>query len=105
MTRRRRSPGGHPPPSALRRRLAALRPGLPTVITCAVILALAFFAHPLGAVAATNDIFTVAGNGTQGSDGDGGPATAAVLNAPIAVAELPDGGFVLADPSSTACGE
>jgi hypothetical protein len=31
----------HPPPRALRRRLAALRPGRPTTIACAIAIALA----------------------------------------------------------------
>jgi hypothetical protein len=31
----------HPPPSALRRRLAAMRPGRPTAVACAIAIALA----------------------------------------------------------------
>ena len=38
----------------------------------------------------------VAGNGTQGFSGDGGPATAASLDA-SAIAALPDGGFLIAE--------
>ncbi len=42
-------------------------------------------------------ITTVAGNGTGGFSGDGGPATAAQLNYPYDVASTPDGGFLIAD--------
>lgn len=42
-------------------------------------------------------ITTVAGNGTRGFGGDGGPATAAALNAPYGVSALPDGSFYIAD--------
>ena len=39
----------------------------------------------------------VAGNGKDGFAGDGGPATAAKLDVPRAVAAMPDGGFVVED--------
>jgi hypothetical protein len=42
-------------------------------------------------------ITTVAGTGVAGYSGDGGPAVAARLNEPHAVAALPDGGFLIAD--------
>src|SRR5262245_7982579 len=42
-------------------------------------------------------ITTVAGTGTFGFSGDGGPATAANLKAPLGVAPMPDGGFLIAD--------
>ncbi len=42
-------------------------------------------------------ITTVAGTGTAGFSGDGGPATTAMLSGPHAVAALPDGGFLIAD--------
>ena len=42
-------------------------------------------------------ITTVAGNGTRGYSGDGGPATAAEIFDPYGVAVMPDGGFLIAD--------
>jgi len=42
-------------------------------------------------------IRTVAGSGSYGSSGDGGPAAAASLQAPIGVAALSDGSFLIAD--------
>ncbi len=45
-------------------------------------------------------IRTVAGSGSYGSSGDGGPATAASLQAPIGVAALPDGSFLIADAAA-----
>jgi hypothetical protein len=47
--------------------------------------------------AAPGDISTVAGDGTLGSIGDGGPATAAEIASPRDVAALPGGGFLIAD--------
>jgi NHL repeat len=49
------------------------------------------------APAATNNIFTVAGDGTAGSGGDDGLATAAQLAQPKGVAATADGGFLIAD--------
>ena len=45
-------------------------------------------------------ITTVAGNGTSGFSGDGGPATAAQISASEDVALGPDGGFYIADQSN-----
>ena len=49
--------------------------------------------------AATQNITTVAGNGTAGAGGDFGPATSAQLNFPqgVAVVPAPFGGFAIAD--------
>ena len=53
---------------------------------------------PDGRMATADDtLTTVAGTGTNGYSGDGGPATAARLNNPRGVAALPDGGFLVAD--------
>jgi hypothetical protein len=48
-------------------------------------------------VSPTGIITTVAGNGTRGFSGDGGPATAAEIFDPNGLAVLPDGGFLIAD--------
>jgi streptogramin lyase len=48
-------------------------------------------------VAPDGIITTVAGNGTSGYSGDGGPATQAELNSPIGVAVGPDGSLYIAD--------
>jgi hypothetical protein len=45
----------------------------------------------------TGDIYTVAGNGTEGFAGDGGPATAAIVNTPQAVEVDRHGNLVIAD--------
>ncbi len=48
-------------------------------------------------VGADGIIETVAGNGTQGFSGDGGPATQAALNSPTGVALGPDGSLYIGD--------
>ena len=48
-------------------------------------------------VAADGTITTVAGDGTQGYTGDGGPASAARLNRPVGVAITDDNDFLIAD--------
>ncbi len=48
-------------------------------------------------VSAAGKIDTVAGTGTSGFSGDGGPATRAKLASPRGVAPLPGGGFLIAD--------
>ncbi|HEY3087842.1 MAG TPA: fibronectin type III domain-containing protein [Jatrophihabitantaceae bacterium] len=42
-------------------------------------------------------INTVAGSGNFGFSGDGGPATAADMKAPLGVTAMPDGGYLIAD--------
>ena len=49
------------------------------------------------AMQATGDIITVAGNGTEGSSGDGGPATSSELSHPQAVAVDAAGNLFIAD--------
>lgn len=62
-----------------------------------LLLCLALLAGASAAVAATNAIQTVAGTGTAGFAGDGGPATAARLNVPVQVLATADGGYYVAD--------
>jgi trimeric autotransporter adhesin len=51
-------------------------------------------------VSADGVITRVAGTGTMGGAGDGGPATDAQLNGPIGVASTADGGFLIADQNN-----
>jgi hypothetical protein len=53
--------------------------------------------HEIREVAPDGTITTVAGDGTAGYSGDGGPATSAELGAPRSVAPTADGGFLVAD--------
>ena len=55
------------------------------------------FGYRVRRVFPNGTIRTVAGTGTAGFSGDGGPATSARLNLPHAVAAMPDGGFLIAD--------
>jgi NHL repeat-containing protein len=48
-------------------------------------------------VTAAGTITTVAGTGTRGFSGDGGPAAVAQLDRPFAIAVMADGGFLIAD--------
>jgi hypothetical protein len=52
-------------------------------------------------VSPAGTITTVAGNGTAGFAGDGGPATAAELNTPLGVAVTADGGFLISDTANS----
>jgi hypothetical protein len=61
------------------------------------ILAACLVAVPSAIAAPPGNITTVAGNGTAGPLGDGGPATSAQLGTPRDVAALPNGGFLIAD--------
>jgi len=50
-----------------------------------------------GQAMSAGDIYTIAGDGTSGFSGDGGPATAAMLDEPVSVAFDPAGDVVFAD--------
>src|SRR6266568_1290272 len=52
-----------------------------------------FYGQPMTA----GDIYTVAGDGTQGFSGDGGPATTAELSSPVGVAVDAAGNLLIAD--------
>jgi hypothetical protein len=53
--------------------------------------------HRIRRISPSGQITTVAGTGTAGYAGDGGPATSARLNWPLDVEPTPDGGFLIAD--------
>ena len=53
-------------------------------------------------ISAAGVITRVAGTGTAGNSGDGGPATDAELSSPGGVAVTPDGGFLIADSGNYA---
>src|SRR3954467_4899166 len=75
--------------------MSPARPRLPILIaTVAIVLA---FASAAGPARADFGLATVAGTGAGGFGGDGGPATAALLNVPISVTALPGGGFLVAE--------
>jgi hypothetical protein len=78
---------------------AAHSPSPRPLAALAVFIALSL-AAPAAAGAATNTIFTVAGTGTAGAAGDGGPANLAQLSSPGAVAVLPNGGYLIADTAN-----
>ena len=53
-------------------------------------------AHVVRKISARGQLFTIAGTATQGFDGDGGPATAALLDSPLGLA-LGNGQLYIAD--------
>jgi sugar lactone lactonase YvrE len=62
-----------------------------------VLIFITFILTAAGAFAQTRVIIPVAGNGTAGFSGDGGPATAAELSDPAAVGTGPSGSLYIAD--------
>lgn len=56
-----------------------------------------FASNQIGRVGADGMVMPLAGNGTQGYDGDGGPALLAMLNQPSGLAVGPDGSLYIAD--------
>jgi hypothetical protein len=71
----------------------------PTVLAIAILAAAAAF--PATAAASPGEITTVAGNGTAGPLGDGGPATSAQISRPRDVVPLGGGGFLIADTDNS----
>ena len=53
--------------------------------------------HRIRRISPSGRITTVAGTGTYGYSGDGGPATSARLSWPVDVEPTPEGGFLIAD--------
>jgi hypothetical protein len=81
-------------------RTAALsRPGttLPALLAVSLLAAAALVGGGPARAAVAGDISTVAGNGTAGSSGDGGPGTSAELNQPDGAAPDAAGGLLIAD--------
>lgn len=72
---------------------------VPGLFACAIAAACALAATALSAQG-TMTISTVAGNGSAGYGGDGGPATLASLKDPENVAVTPDGAWLIADKSN-----
>jgi sugar lactone lactonase YvrE len=56
--------------------------------------------HRIRKVSSTGTITTIAGDGSAGFSGDGGPAASAQLNAPRGVAVDPSGNFYIADQNN-----
>src|SRR2546421_7346893 len=69
-----------------------------SLVCLAAVLGALTAAVPAAALAAPGDIYTVAGNGTSGFAGDGGPATSAELSFPAGAAALPSGGVPIPGP-------
>jgi glucose/arabinose dehydrogenase len=57
--------------------------------------------HRVRRISPAGVITTVAGNGTQGASGDGGPALSAQLNLPFAVSPTGNSGFLIADAGNS----
>ena len=75
-----------------------MRPRTPAgALLVAFLLALASGPPATAVVARTSIVSTVAGTGTQGFSGDGGPASSARINQPRDAAIGPDGSVYVAD--------
>jgi hypothetical protein len=78
----------------MRTQMQHVRGGVLRRAACATALALAALGSST-ADAQTGNITTVAGNGTAGGAGDGGPASAAELATPVSVVPTSDGGYLI----------
>src|SRR3954449_4485098 len=70
-------------------------------ISLAVVVLVALGVGAAPAMAA-GTITTVAGPGTLGTSGDGGPATQAYIGSDVGVTALPDGGYLIAHQAAPA---
>ena len=59
------------------------------------VVALVLAAGAPAAAAQSHNISTVAGTGTSGNSGDGGPPAQATVSTPVSVVALPDGGYLI----------
>lgn len=86
------------PVSCTRRRTVAMAAwrALPRVVA-ALVAAAALALSAVPAAAQTNNIFTLAGTGIAGFNGDGIAAGTAQLNVPVDVESTPDGGYLITD--------
>lgn len=78
--------------------MVPVRQPLGAVVSAVVFLAVG--AAP--ALGVAGNITTVAGPGTAGTPGDGGPASQAYVGSPVGVTALPDGGYLIAHQGSPA---
>jgi hypothetical protein len=104
---RRRGAGLAPAPAIRVRLPDGHRPGAMNMIglgrriTLVAAIVIAGLGVLAGVARADMSVVTVAGTGVAGFSGDGGPATAAQLNIPYAVAAWPGGGFLIADAANS----
>jgi sugar lactone lactonase YvrE len=73
---------------------------LPLVFLLSLAVVLVLGAGP--AAAQSLNISTIAGPGTAGTSGDGGPASQAFVGAPVGLTALPDGGYLIAHQADPA---
>src|SRR3954468_3048008 len=77
--------------------MALMRQALSLAVSLLVVLALG-----AGSAMAAGTITTIAGPGTIGTSGDGGPASQAYIGSDDGVTALPDGSYLIAQQASAA---